>query len=315
MIGRTFRVVFTTLLVISFSICSLAEDLSLSGVEKLIIVSPAGTVNLVGGAGATLRTSSPPQLTWSTRLEGRVLRLIGSASANVPVSAARVDVIGGLPVEIHLSEGNVGGSRWSHPILIDLLKGKVAFKNCKANLNALVQAGQVIMVNHHGPSQLEMYRGSVVAKNYNGDLSLVGLRADLTAEKFHGLLNLNQYQGSNKVTGGRGTLRFNNTKASVLAIKYDGRIEGFSQEGNTAISTIKEPEVRVRTVSGKVSVRATGSGAMVSAVSHEGELHAPSYMRVERSKNARQLRGRLKGAGKGGRIELSAQTGSLILRE
>lgn len=307
----------TVLTMIVMCLSANAQELSLAGVEKLIIVSPFAQVNLVSGMTPYLRAAGTNQLSWSTRLDNKVLRLIGSAPSGAKYSpAARVDVVGpGLPVEIHLSEGQVSGSRWTQPVNVDLLKGKMVFKDSKTNINALVQVGSVTLTEHQGTSRLEIFRGDVLAKNYVGDLELSAFKVDTAIDKFQGLMSLNQYQGNAKVTASAGTLRLDNNKANVVATNFNGRVEGSTQEGNIHISSGKEPEVHLKTQSGKITVAAPGSGALISAVSEEGEIYGPNYIRVEKDRGNRVLRGHLKGSTPGGRIELSSQTGSLQIRE
>lgn len=294
-----------------------AQELSLAGVEKLIIVAPFAHVNLVSGAVGYVRASGSHQMSWSTRLDNKVLRLIGSASGGAkPSASVRVDVVGpGLPVEIHLSEGQIAANRWGQPVHVDLLKGKLTFKDSKANVTALVQTGSITLTEHQGTSRLELFRGDILAKNYVGDLEVSAFKVDTAIDKFQGLISLTQHQGNAKITGGQGTLRIDNSRANVAAKAFAGRVEGSTQEGSVVIMAAKEPEVHLKTQSGKITVSAPGSGALVSAVSEEGEVFGPPTLHLDKSKGARVLRGRLKGSGGGGRIELSAQAGSLTIRE
>lgn len=294
-----------------------AQEMSLVGVEKVVIVSPFAQVSLVSGAVPMARATGSNQLSWSSRMDGKILRIIGSASSGTKMNAAvKVDVIGpGLPVEIHLAEGAITGHRWTQSVMVDLLKGKIAMKDCKSSVTGLLQNGNASFIDHQGTVRLELFRGDVLAKTFTGDLEISGYKTDVVVDKFQGLINIHQHQGGDKITNSAGTLRFDNAKATVAAIGFNGRVDGQTAEGYVNIQAGSEPEIQIRTQTGKVSVSAPGSGAMVSAHNEEGEITGPSSMRVEKDKGARVLRGRLKGTDKGGRIELTSLAGALVIRE
>lgn len=294
-----------------------SQEMSLAGVEKVIITSPFAQVSLVQGAVAALRLTGSSVLSWSTRMDGKILRVTGSAASGTKmVAGVKVDVVGpGVPVEVHLTEGSLTGSRWSQPVVVDILKGKVTLKECKAAVSGLVQTGSVSLTDHQGNTRLELFRGDVSAKNYTGDMEISAFKVDVNIERAQGLLHLVQHQGGNKITKSAGTLRFDNSKATLAAIEFNGRVEGQTTDGYVNIQAGSEPEIQVKTQTGKISVSASKSGAFLSAHNEEGEIQGPSSMRVEKDKGARVLRGRLKGADKGGRIELTSLSGTLIIRE
>lgn len=308
--------ILMTAVVIS-GVLAKAQEMSLNGVEKIVIVSPFAHVSMIPGSVAILRIAGSSQLSWSTRMDGKILRITGSAASGTKMTPnVKVDILGpSIPVEVHLADGIVSASKWTQPLTIDLLKGKLTAKDCKTSISGLVQNGSATITDHQGPTELEFFRGEAAFKNYLGDVKVSGFKVDLNAEKFTGLLNLNQHHGGSKITKSGGTLRFENSKATLAAIDFNGRIEGSTAEGYVNIQAGKEPEVQVKTQSGKISVSAPGSGALVSAHNEEGEIQGPSSMKVEKDKGARVLRGRLKGSDKGGRIELTSLSGTLVIRE
>lgn len=301
----------------SFSGGVYADEFTLAEVDRLIVTAPFAHVSLSSGSKFSVTTSVSDRMSWTGRIENRTLRLVGtSLSGRATPASVRVDVAtAGLPVEVHVGEGTVTLSKWNHPVLVDLLKGKLIAKASRAPLQALVQNGTVMLQDHQASAKLDVFRGEVFVKKMSGDLEVTGAKVDVNIEKLQGLIQLLQYQGVNKVALSGGSLRFDNSKAALTTTEFDGRIEGFTQEGAVSILASKDPEIAVKTQTGRVSVTSRQSGAQVSATNEEGEIVGPAYLRVEKGRGARFLRGKLKGVEKGGRIELSSVAGTLVVRD
>ncbi|PWU15496.1 MAG: hypothetical protein C5B49_11740 [Bdellovibrio sp.] len=294
---------------------ALAEEISLSGIDRVIVVSPLAQVNLMAGGSPTLKTSPSSQISWTPRIDNRTLHLVGSAAGELKSGAvARVD-LGGVPVELHLVEGSVHAHHFLQPVQIDLQRGKIIIKDSKFSGLISLGNGTLNLQDHQGTLRLEVFRADVNIKDLSGELDLSAWKADLTVEKSNASFYLTQYQGNAKFLKSRGALRFENAKATLVAQSFGGRVDGHTQEGVVQIHAAEEPEIQVKTQSGRISVNAAGSGARLAAVSEDGDLVGPPSIKMEKTKGARVVRGFLKGKNKKGRIELSAVSGSITVHE
>jgi hypothetical protein len=220
-----------------------------------------------------------------------------------------------IPAEIHLLEGSVSVQRWSKEVYAHVQKGKVIAKENSSSLVVHVQKGEVNILNHQGKVIVDNVQASTLIKDLNGDLEVQSFLGDVNIEKVTGSLLLNSGQGNFKISSGGGSLQFDIVKGSLTTQGFDGRVEGHSQEGSVSILGSKDPDVNIRTHSGKVTINtAANSGALLNLSSNEGEIYVPAYLHVSREGATRSLRARLKGEAQKGSILVRSQDGNITVK-
>ncbi len=228
----------------------------------------------------------------------------------------RIEISGrSLPAEIHLREGQVTLQKWQKEVYAHVQKGKIIAKENSNSLVLHMQKGEIAVTDHQGKLLIDSLQASAMIKELKGDLEAQSFMGDLTLEKFSGSGAINANQGSVKVVGGSGSLQFELQKANLQSTQFDGRVEGQSQEGSVAIQAGKDPDVNIKSQTGKVSVSTTAnSGALLNLSSAEGDVIVPAYLKVSRDGSVRSLRGRLKGESQKGSIFVRSQEGVITVR-
>lgn len=294
-----------------------AEDISLSGMEKVILVSPQAVINLIplaAGAQPLLRITSGNSQSFSSRTEGTTLKLIGSGSKSA--TAPKIDIyMNEVPVEIHLVEGQVNLTKSNTPVLLEMQRGRVVGKDSRSSLQASILSGGIALTNHQNRVQAEIFKGDLTIKGMLGDLTAVLWQGEVFLEKIQGSLSLKQYQGNLKSVEGSGALFFEVGRATAQINGFKGRIEGSVQEGSVGLVAATEPEIHVKSEAGKVTVSAGGTDSYVNISTEDGEIFPPSSLRVAKVKNTKVLKGKLKGSKAGGRIDVVAQSGQIFLKD
>ncbi|MBX3019421.1 MAG: hypothetical protein KF767_16160 [Bdellovibrionaceae bacterium] len=294
-----------------------AEEFSAAGFEKVVIVAPAGQVVIGAGAQPLIRTSSVPQISWSAREEGKTLRLTATTSLGAPRTGAmpKIEILGGAyALDLHVTEGQVQASKWTRPVLIDLQKGKVTAKENRAGLSVQVGQGQIVVSDHAGPLRLDLFKGDINVSALQGNLHLSGHQSDVKLDKVTGSLHVQLYQGAVDLKGSGGSLQFQTGKASLNANGFKGRIEGEADEGGVTLGLVNETEAAVKTGSGRVTLDTKNSGSLLVLRSEEGDITGSRTLRAGKDRGAQVLRGRVKG-GDGGRVEVVATRGNIVVRE
>lgn len=298
-----------------------AEEFSVVGFEKVVVVAPAAQI-VIGSAAsnaatAMVRTSPLPQISWSAREDGKTLRLTASASTGAPRGGAplKIDILGGgFAVDVHLHDGQVQVLKWARPVLVDLQKGKVTAKENRSGLSVQVGQGQIAVADQAGPLRVDLFKGDVGVSGLQGNLQLSGHQGDVKLDKANGSLQVQLYQGAVDVKGSGGSLQFQTGKAALVASGFKGRIEGQADEGNVNLGLVNETEAAVKTGTGRVTLDAKNSGSLLILRSEEGDITGTRNLRAGRDRGAQVLRGRVKG-GDGGRIEVVAARGNIVVRE
>lgn len=294
-----------------------AEDFSAAGFDKVVIVAPAAQVVAAAGPSAMVRVAAVPHLSWSAREEGKTLRLTAVSSLASPRSGAipKVEIGGGaFALDVHLNEGPVQVTKWSKPVLIDVQKGKVIAKDVKSGLSIQVGQGQVNVAAQSGPLRIDIFKGDVAINGLQGNLQLAGHQSEVNVEQASGRLQLQLYQGGADFKSSGGTLLFQTGKASLLASAFKGRIEGEAEEGTVNLGLVPETEAAIKSAAARVVLDTRKSGSLLVLRSEEGDISGSRTMRPGKDRGARVLRGRAKG-GDGGRIEVVAGRGSIVIRE
>lgn len=294
-----------------------AEDYNLTGVEKIVLVSPQAVINVIplaAGAQPTLRIYPNSAQSFSTRTDGTTLKVTGSGSK--AAAAPRIDVyMNDVPVVIHLIEGQVNLTKSNNPITAEIQRGRIIGKDSKSAVTASILNGGMTLTNHQNRVNLDLYTGELTVKSMTGDLAAVVWKGEVSLEKVNGALNLKQHQGNVKTTAGVGSINFDIGRATAQFNDFKGRIDGLLQDGAVGMKLAPEPEVHVRSESGKVTVNAGDTSSFVSISTEDGELFPPPSLKVGKLKGSKVLKGRLKGAKAGGRIDVVAQAGQVYLRE
>lgn len=314
----TQKVSAVILLLLSFSpLMTRAEDLSLVGTEKIILVSPQAVINVIplaAGAQPVMKITSTSSQSFSTRTESNTLKVIGSGSR--ATAAPKVDIyVNDVPIEIHLGDGQVNLTKSNNPVLIEMQRGRVVARDSRSAIQSSILAGGLQLTNHQNRVQAEVFRGDMTVKGMAGDLTAVFWQGDVTLEKVQGSIQLKQHQGNTKSADGSGSFLFEIGKATAQINGFKGRIEGSMQEGVLGVVAAPEPEIHVKSQSGKVTISAAGTNSLVTASTEDGDLFPPSSLRVGKVKGTKVIRGRLKGAKPGGRIDVIAQSGQVFLKE
>lgn len=294
-----------------------AEDLQLAGAEKIILVSPQAVINVIplaAGAQPILRITGTNTQSFSSRTDGNTLKVIGTGTRGN--AAPKIDIyMNDVPIEIHLIEGQVNLSKSNNPVILELQRGRVLAKDSRSALQASVLNGGLTLTNHQNRVQVELFKGDLAVKGMVGDLSATVWQGDVVLEKIQGSLHLKQYQGNLKTIEGGGALFFEIGRANAQLNGFKGRVEGSLQEGNLGLVAALEPEIHIKSQTGKVTVAGGGTASTVSVSTEDGDIFPPSGLRVARLKNTKIVRGKLKGTRPGGRIDVVAQAGQVYLKD
>lgn len=330
----TKQVILGVVGVLAFSVQVQAEEFSVAGFEKVVIVAPAASVTVVGStassgannsaassaanASALVRTSSSPQFSWSTREEGKTLRLTASTSlGGSPRSGQgpKIEVLGGgFALDLHVTDGQVTINKWTRPVMVDLQKGQVTAKENRSGLSVQVGQGTVNVSDQSGPLRVDLFKGGITVQNLQGNLNLSGHQGDVKIDKASGILHVQMYQGSVDLKASGGSLQFQTGKATLNANAFKGRIEGEAEEGSVTLGLVNETEAAVKSAAARVTLDTKNSGSLLVLRSEEGEISGGRTLRAGKDRGAQVLRARVKG-GDGGRVEVVATRGNIILRE
>lgn len=216
---------------------------------------------------------------------------------------------------------------------IQISDGLATFQKVKANMTVSMPRGRVILKEGSGGFSLQMQKGDFLVQGFLGeiktDLGTVNVnikdsQGDLTHrvlagesgfEKFKGQVKVDQAGGSLKILGGVGSVQVQSSKAQVQVQNFLGRIDGISVEGNWILNLAADPEVNIKTESGRVSVSVPpASGALAHLVTEEGEVVIPAGFNIVKTGSQKSFRGRLKGEPGKGFITVRAQEGSITLK-
>ncbi len=220
-----------------------------------------------------------------------------------------------VPVEVHLLGGEVSLSKWSKDAYIHLQKGNLYDRDGRGILMAHLVKGDLTVVGREGKLVVDNVHAGIFVKRHKGNLDIQNFIGNITLENVDGSTTLLSHQGELKIRGGRGGLQFETQKSSLSIARYEGRVEGLTQEGSVVIESGREPDVSVRTISGRVSVStASSSGALLNLSTSEGEIIVPSYLRVNKGGGQRSLRGRLRGELQKGVIQVRSQEGTILVK-
>jgi hypothetical protein len=316
---------------------ALAQEFPVKDISHLLINSEEATITMISSPSTALKIQIEADgagdiASWvSMDSSGDTIRITdksarphfesGSKSKNAKLDAKRagrirIDISGAtVATEIHLLEGSVLVQRWNKEVYAHVQRGKVVAQNNSTSLVVHVQKGEVSISNHQGKVIVDNVQATSLIKDLNGDLELQSFLGDATIEKVTGSLLLNSAQGNLKVVGGSGSLQFDIVKGSLITQGFEGRVEGHSQEGTVSILGSKDPDVNIRTQSGRVTVNtASNSGALLNLASTEGEIYVPSYLHVGREGTSRSLRARLKGEVQKGTILVRSQDGNIMVK-
>jgi hypothetical protein len=337
MMKAMFVVLFLSLSPLSNQVWALAQEFPVKDISHLLINSEEATITMTSSPSTALKIQieadgSGDISSWvSMDSSGDTIRITdksarpqfesASKSKNAKPEAKhagkiRIDISGAaVATEIHLLEGSVLVQRWNKEVYAHVQRGKVVAQNNTSSLVVHVQKGEVSISNHQGKVIVDNVQATSSIKDLNGDLELQSFMGDATIEKATGSLLLNSAQGNVKVVGGSGSLQFDLVKGSLTTQSFEGRVEGHSQEGSVAILGSKDPDVNIRTQSGRVTVNtAANSGALLNLASAEGEIYVPSYLHVGREGASRSLRARLKGDAQKGTILVRSQDGNITVK-
>lgn len=310
----TLSLVFSGLFI---SLLSRAEDLPLSGSEKIVLVSPQAVINVIplaAGAQPLMRITATRDQSFSSRTDGTTLKVTGSGIKGT--ASPKIDIyINDVPIEIHLGDGQINLTKSNNPVVIEMQRGRVVAKDSKSSIQGSILAGGFQLTNHQNRVQAEVFKGDMTVKGMVGDLTVVFWQGDVNLEKIQGSVHLKQYQGNTKSVEGVGSFFFEIGKATAQVNGFKGRIEGNLADGVLGIVAGPEPEVHVKSQTGKVTISGAGTNSLVSATTEDGDLFPPPSLRVGKVKGTKVVRGRLKGSKPGGRIEVVAQAGQIFLKE
>lgn len=310
-------ILFSSCLVFLYGGKAWAQDFSLAGFEKLIIVAPQAQVNLLPGNATQIRIQPQSSLSWSAKEEGKTLRLTATFNPGVNRGGAppKLDFnIPAVPLELHLIDGSVNVQRWTRPLLLDVQKGKINLKEVKTSVNAQLGQGQIHVLDQQGALQVDLYKGDLILKNAQGPVEVSNFQGALNFDQLNGPLKLEQAQGNAEILNSTGGVSFFAQKSGLAMKGYKGRVEGVSQEGNLNFQLQPEMDVQVKSGSGRVSLDSKNSGALLALTSEAGEIVGTRNLRPGKDRGAQVLRGRLKGSN-GGRVEVFAERGNIVVKE
>lgn len=308
----------------------LAFEVAPQDVDRIVVVGLDGQVRLQGQATAQkLRvtgiddTSDPGQ--FNLERKGRTLFIRMQEYSDKkqwkealahPARKKALDFVGAsVPVEIQLRDGTVHAQKWNKEIKVAMVKGRVVSVDGTASMSLQIQNGEASVTNQNSKVMADIYKGRLNVTSLNGDLDASVFSGVLNVNKTKGFLQVSTGQAVAKILESSGTLQFENGKGTLITQKFAGRVDGQTAEGGVSIGILADTDVHVKSKSGRVSVLTEpGSGAMLNLITAEGEITAPSEVRVNRSAIEKTVRGRLKGKEQKGNIVVRSQEGNIVVK-
>lgn len=220
-----------------------------------------------------------------------------------------------LPLEVHLFEGQLNLNSWKREAFLHLIRGKIISRSGSGPLTAHAMKGEIQVLDHQGTVNIDSQGANLAVRNHNGEMYLENFLGETLVEKSNGFVSLAQGQGSSRLLNGQGTIRFELQKGNLNTNAWVGRIEGLSREANINLNLNSDPDVSIRTTSGRVTVQAPPrSGAWLSLSTEDGDIFLPAPLKVAREGVQKLYRGRMKGENTKGSIVIRSTEGNIQVR-
>lgn len=218
-------------------------------------------------------------------------------------------------LEVHAFEGEITLSKWNDEALLHLQKGRTFVSDVKGDVKVHNITGDIVIDGCTGKLEVDSFKANATIKNHNGDLRLENFMADAVVDNLKGVVNVSQGQGSFKITKSSGAFQFDQAKGILNVVQFAGRVEGTTQDGPVNINMTSETEVSVRSQSGKVTVHSPSvGGVFLNLATQEGDIYAPTYLKVNREGSQKSLRARMKGESQKGTVFVRSQEGGIFIR-
>lgn len=283
---------------------------SLAKAQVTVIPSKDRQLVLGLGAGCPELVQEKTEGVWGFR----EIDLLKARAAESPVCQAQI-AIPPQNLQIHVLEGGITVQKTAADLLLHVQKGKIILKEATGSATLHVQRGEVAVSDFQGRVKLDLLQAASQVKGLQGELELQALAGDHVIERPTGNLRLMQAQGSLKVLGGSGSLQVESVRASVSSQGFQGRIEGQAEEGQMTFAVAGEPDVNLKSKSGRITVSLpSGSGAQLNLSTQEGELVGPASFTIAREGSAKSLRGRMRGGASQGNVVIRSQEGTVIVK-
>lgn len=231
------------------------------------------------------------------------------------VCQIQIGVPNGSQGWIQISDGQANFQKVKSNLTVSMPRGRVTIKDGSGDFSLQMQKGDFLIQGFQGELKTDLGTVNVSLKDSQGDFTHRVLAGDTGIEKYKGQIKVDQAGGGLKILGGSGSVQVQASKAQVQVQNFLGRIDGIGVEGNWILNLAADPEVNIKTESGRVSVTVPpASGALAHLVTEEGEMVIPAGFNVIKTGSQKSFRGRLKGEVGKGFITVRAQEGSIALK-
>lgn len=318
-----FGVIDKSLAVTGNSGLNVSEELKvgkgLRASQKLLISVPDAQLTVTHKNQPKLRIelNEAAESEYQVTQEGDLMMVrLRESGKNSDAKKKMIEVSGpSVGLEVHIGQGDVQLKDWLQEALLHVQKGKIIAHRNRNDLILHVLSGEIEVQQQQGRIEIDSFKAGVQIRDLQGDLKLDNFMGDSVIDSVKGALALSQGQGNLKLTKGAGSLQFDQTKGVINILQFSGRVEGVSQEGPVNVVMSSETDVNVRSQGGKVTVHAPPAGGiLLNLASQDGEIYAPTYLKVVREGSQKSLRARLKGEAQKGSIFVRTAEGAIFVR-
>jgi len=309
---------------------SAAEEPMTAG-EQLVLRNTWGDVQLAGRSSGSLRVTATRRAWAGTA--GEAQRLAESVAVTptrngsdvvidvAPVDGRRVrvdleaEVPPGVGASLRLANGDVRVSRLSGPLAVTVTRGDVHVSDLKGSVESGVTSGDVALRSVDGDASLEIRSGDVNAADVAGVVTAHVPSGDIDIERcggavldvIHGDASIDHATGDVAIDGKSGNLTLRDLRNRAVRVRT---LSGDVTVGVAALPV--DGTVSLETLSGDIGLDLPAeSRGTIDAAVRSGEVDCALPL-ANRAGDRRSLRGTLNGPG--ARIILRTTSGDIEIR-
>jgi DUF4097 and DUF4098 domain-containing protein YvlB len=248
----------------------------------------------------------------TTKQTWNELLLAGQMSAEVP--EFDLTITGpSRPMEISWHDGPIHVDGLNADLHVTTIKSALTVLHGQGDATISIQEGSLDLRERKGQIAIESYTAKVDLLKTEGPIRLENFAGDSLVQVAEGPMSLTSFKGSTKLSSIKGSLNFKNGIAPIHIEKFEGELRGQSSQGPVFADIAGEPDVRVQSAEGAVTLHAASNGAWVNVGTSDGAMNVPSYLKLTRLQTQQIRTGKLKGNG-GGSIYVRTTSGEIHLK-
>lgn len=235
------------------------------------------------------------------------------ASQNFPYYS--INITGpSRPVEVNWQQGQVSLNNLNSQVQVTLLKGDVVVEGGSGDANISNQEGVIRLKNRKGQMRIDAYLAKVEIEGIEGKLELENFTGDSVVQNVSGQVDLASYRGTTRMASVNGRIDFKNGNSALHIEKFEGELRGKSAQGAIFAEVNGDANIRVESAEGAVNLRLPASSAWVNLGTEEGNIAAPSFLKLTRVSDKKYRTGKLRGGASGGSVFVRTTTGDIRIR-